>query len=157
MKRASGFTLLEIVIAVFIILLLMGLAVPSLNGVMADRRLRSSLDRFNDLVRQAHERSLAEHRAYLIVLGNDGVSLRPLTFLKTEQHQPVDKVTLAPGDKWSIKFTAALVKRTPAEWIFWESGVCEPAEVSFAGTDGHWTAEYAPLSALAELNTYAAR
>ena len=157
MKRAGGFTLLEIVIAVFILLLLMGLAVPSLNGVMADRRLRSSLDRFNGLVRQAHERSLAEHRAYLIVMEEDGVVLRPVTFLKSEQHQPFDKMPLARGDSWSIKFPAALQKKTPAEWIFWESGVCEPAEVSFAGADGKWTAAYAPLSALAELKTYAAR
>ena len=56
-------------------LLLLMLAVPSLEGVLADKRLRRSLDRFNDLVRQAQERSVADHRAYLIVWRDKGVSL----------------------------------------------------------------------------------
>src|SRR2546423_77873 len=83
--KCTAFTLIEIVIAVFILLLLLGLAVPSVNGVLADRRLHRSLDRFNDLVRQAHERSLAERRPYLIVLDEGGATLQPAAFLKTEE------------------------------------------------------------------------
>ncbi len=156
-KNAAGFTLMEIVIAVFILLLLLGLAVPSLNGVLADKRLHHSLDRFNDLVRQAHERSLAERRAYLIVFGEQGVSLQPVAFLKTEEHKAIDSMALARGEKWRIELPAALTKKTPAEWIFWESGVCEPARISYAGSNGKWTAEYAPLNALADLTTYVPR
>lgn len=72
-----GFTLIEIVIAVFIMMLLLMLAVPSLNGVLANKRLRRSLNGFNDLVHQAQERSVAEHRAYLIVWGDKNIALRP--------------------------------------------------------------------------------
>src|SRR5439155_1632945 len=82
----------EVIIAVFILLLLLTLAVPSLNGVLADKRLHRSLNRFNELVRQAHERSLAEHRAYLIVWNDVEVSLQPAAFLKTEPHQPIDTI-----------------------------------------------------------------
>src|SRR5438034_11706350 len=57
MRHCRAFTLVEIVLAVFILMLLVLLAVPSLNGVLADRRLRRSLDSFNNLVRQAQERS----------------------------------------------------------------------------------------------------
>jgi hypothetical protein len=56
-----------------------------------------------------------------------------------------------------MELPAALAKKTPAEWIFWESGVCEPARISFAGSAGKWTAEYSPLSALAEIISYAPR
>ena len=66
MPHWRAFTLVEIVLAVFILMLLLLLAVPSLNGVLADRRLRHSLDSFNNLVRQAQERSVAERRPYLI-------------------------------------------------------------------------------------------
>src|SRR5437773_10850924 len=84
MRHRRGFTLVEIVIAIFILLLLVLLAVPSLNGVLADKRLHRSLDRFNDLVRQAHERSLAEHRAYLIVWNDTLLGWHRPPFLKTK-------------------------------------------------------------------------
>src|SRR5437660_1309856 len=46
-RRRDGFTLVELAIAVVILVVLMMLAVPSMNGVLADRRLRRSLDAFN--------------------------------------------------------------------------------------------------------------
>ena len=157
MKHRDGFTLFELVIAVFILVLLLGLAVPSLSGVLADKRLHRSLDRFSSLVRQAHERSLAEHRAYLIVWGDHDVSLRPALFLKTEEHVPIDSLLVSKADKWQVEFPAALTKKPLPEWIFWESGVCEPLRVTFAGHDGLWAAEYSPLSALSEVVAYAPR
>jgi prepilin-type N-terminal cleavage/methylation domain-containing protein len=157
MRHRRGFTLVEIVIAIFILLLLVLLAVPSLNGVLADKRLHRSLDRFNDLVRQAHERSLAEHRAYLIVWNDTSISLQPAAFLKTEEHQPIDTIPITRHDRWSLELPAALMKKVPAEWIFWESGACEPARIRFASNDGSWTTEYSALSGLGELRTYAPR
>src|SRR5437868_11013782 len=157
MQRQRGFTLVEVIIAVFILLLLLTLAVPSLNGVLADKRLHRSLDRFNALVREAHERSLAEHRAYLIVWSDRDVSLKPAVFLNTEKHIPVDSVPVSKADKWQVEFPAALTKKPLPEWIFWESGVCEPLRVTFAGHDGLWAAEYSPLSALSEVVAYAPR
>jgi type II secretory pathway pseudopilin PulG len=157
LERAAGFTLIEIVIAVFITLLLLGLAVPSLNGVLADKRLHRSLDRFNGLVRQAHERSVAERRPYLIVLNDRGASLQPVAFLKNEERKPIDTVPAETGEKWRMDLPAALKKNTPEEWIFWESGACEPARISFAGANGQWVAEYSPLSALAQIVSYVPR
>src|SRR5437588_9698732 len=157
MKHRDGFTLFELVIAVFILVLLLGLAVPSLSGVLADKRLHRSLDRFNSLVHQAHERSLAEHRAYLIAWGDREVSLRPAVFLKTEEHIPIDSIPESPKEKWRVDFPAALTKKPSLEWIFWESGVCEPLRVTFAGQDGSWTAEYSALSAASEILAYAPR
>jgi len=157
MRHQRGFTLVEIVISIFILLLLVLLAVPSLNGVLADKRLHRSLDRFNDLVRQAHERSLAEHRAYLIVWNDTFISLQPAAFLKTEEHQPIDTIPITRHDRWSLELPAALMKKVPAQWIFWESGACEPARIKFASSDGSWTAEYSALSGLGELIAYVPR
>src|SRR5437773_5210065 len=96
----NEFTLVEVIISVIILLLLLTFAVPSLNGVLADKRLHRSLDRFNELVRQAHERSLAEHRAYLIVWNDVEVSLQPAAFLKAEPHEPIDTMPIARQEKW---------------------------------------------------------
>src|SRR5437773_1120065 len=142
MQRQHGFTLVEVIIAVFILLLLLTLAVPSLNGVLADKRLHRSLDRFNELVRQAHERSLAEHRAYLIVWNDVEVSLQPAAFLKTEPHQPIDTIAISRQEKWRVELPAAVSKKAPAEWIFWGSGVCEPGRIRFGSGDGSLSTEY---------------
>src|SRR6267378_2845752 len=152
-----GFTLIEIVIAVFILMLLLMLAVPSMNGVLADKRLRRSLNGFNDLVRQAQERSVAEHRAYLIVWGDKDVALRPEAFAKGEEARPTADVALARGDVLKLTLPAALTRNPPAEWIFWPSGTCEPAVVQFSGRDGSWTANYSALTARPELTNYTAR
>ena len=152
-----GFTFIEIVIAVFILVMLLMLAVPSMNGVLADKRLRRSLNGFNDLVRQAQERSVAEHRAYLIVWGGKGIVLRPEVFAKGEEARPTADLALARGNVLKLTLPAALTKNPPGEWIFWPSGTCEPAVVQFSGRDGSWTATYSALTARAQLMNYAAR
>jgi type II secretory pathway pseudopilin PulG len=156
-RRSRGFTLIEIVLAVFILMLLLLLAVPSLHGVLADRRLRRSLDDFNKLVHRAQERSVTERRPYLIVWSKDSVLLRPEAFLKGEQVRPTAEFPLNRGETLKLSLPAALTKKHPAEWIFWPSGTCEPAIVQFAGPSGSWSANYSPLTTRPELTNYAAR
>ena len=156
-RRYSAFTLIEIVIAVAILSVILLMAVPSLSGVLADRRLRASLDRFNGLVRQAQERSVAEHRAYLIVWGDKDVILQPEAFAKNEEKKAVATFTLEHGTLLTLTLPAALSAKPPGEWIFWPTGTCEPAIVRFAGRAGTWTANYSPLTAYGELANYAAR
>lgn len=157
MRHWRAFTLVEIVLAVFILMLLVLLAVPSLNGVLADRRLRRSLDSFNNLVRQAQERSVAERRSFLITWDKDHVFLRPETFAKGEESKPALEFHLDRGDTLKLALPAALTKNPAAEWIFWPSGACEPATVQFDGPAGSWKADYSPLTARPEVTNYAAR
>ena len=145
-RNRQAFTLIEIVIAVFIMLLMLGLAVPSLRGVMADRRLRRSLDELNNFVRTAQERSVADRRTYLISWQKDHLILRPEAFAKGEDDTPTATLVLRPGDAFVLELPAALADDPPADWAFWPSGTCEPAIVSFKGTAGTWTASYSPLT-----------
>ena len=157
MRRSRAFTLVEIVIAVAIMATLLLLAVPSLEGVLADRRLHASLDGFNNLVRQAQERSVSEHRAYLIVWTDKNVFVQPEAFTKDDDGQPVATFDLERGSALTLSLPAALSKKQPGEWIFWPTGTCEPAIVHFEGRAGTWTANYSPLTAHGELTNYAAR
>jgi prepilin-type N-terminal cleavage/methylation domain-containing protein len=155
--KQAGFTLVELAIAVVILVLLMMLAVPSMNGVLADRRLRRSLDGFNAIVREAQERSVAERRPYLIIWYDGKVGLRPEGLLKGENVEPAVKMKLAKNESLRVSFPAALVEDAPPEWIFWPSGNCEPAIVKYRGKDGGWTANYSALTARAELVAYVAK
>ena len=157
LHRRAGFTLIELAIAVVILVLLMMLAVPSMNGVMADRRLRRSLDSFNAIVREAQERSITERRPYLIVWGDGKVGVRPEGLLRGEQPEPAVRLKLTRNESLKISFPAALVDEAPPEWIFWPSGNCEPAVVSYRGNDGSWTANYSALTARSETVSYVAK
>ena len=157
MSRARGFTLIEIVFAIVIMMLVMMIAVPSLSGVLADRRLRRSLDNFGNLVHEARERSVAEHRTYLIVQDGQTLALRAEAFAKGEKPTVANQLKLGPDEAVQFSFPAALTRDPPTEWIFWPTGTCEPAIVQFNGRDGTWTANYSALSAQPELLKYAAR
>jgi type II secretory pathway pseudopilin PulG len=156
-QRIRAFTLIEIALSIFILLLILVMAVPSLSGVIANNRLKQSLDNFNQLVRQAQERSVTERRAYLIVWGKNSVLLRPEVFAEGEEEKPTTVLALSKGSWIRVLLPAALTGKPPAEWIFWPSGTCEPATVQFRGPAGAWTANYAPLTAQPELTQYAAR
>jgi type II secretory pathway pseudopilin PulG len=156
-QRFRAFTLMEIALSIFILMLLLLLAVPSLSGVIASRRLKQSLDGFNNLVRQAHERSASERRPYLIVWGKNSVLLRPEVFAEDEEVKPAAEFRLSKGTLLRLSLPAALVGNHPWEWIFWPSGNCEPATVQFRGPAGFWTANYSPLTAQPEVTQYATR
>jgi len=152
-----AFTMIEIVIVISIAMLIMLLAVPSVTGVLADKRLRRSLDAFNNLVREAQERSVTEHRAYLIEWGDKGAALRPEVFAKDEEKRPTAFFPFERDSSLKLSLPAALTKSYPAAWIFWPSGICEPAIVEFNSREGEWKAKYSPLTAREELLDYAAR
>jgi type II secretory pathway pseudopilin PulG len=156
-QRFRGFTLVEIVLAVFILMLLIALAVPSLTGVLADRQLKRSLDGFNNLVRHAQERSVAERKAYLIVWSKDKVVARPEALAEDEEGKATAEFALGRGELLKLSLPAALTNKHPAEWIFWPSGICEPAIVQFKGPSGSWAANYAPLTVRAQITDYAPR
>ena len=157
LRRRGAFTLIELAIAVAIVVLLMMLAVPSMNGVLADRRLRKSLDGFNAVVQEAQKRSVTERRPYLIIWAAGKVGLRPEGLLKGETPEPEVKLKLAKNESMKVSFPAALMDDTPPEWIFWPSGNCEPAVVTYQGKDGKWTASYSALTARSETVSYVAK
>lgn len=157
MQRRAGFTLIEIAIAVFILMLLLLLAIPSVTGVLANRRLQRSLDAMNQIVRLAQEHSVQEHRPYLIEWQRSSVILRPESFAEGDQEAPTATLVLDRGHAFTLRLPATLEKNPPAQWIFWPSGTCEPANVRFKGPDGSWEVNYSPLTARPEIVRYAAR
>lgn len=138
-------------------MVVMAMSVPSIVGVLADKRLRRSLDDFNSLVHEAQDRSVAEHRPYLLVWTDRGVELRPEILLKDDDPKPVAEFAVARNESIGLNLPAALMKNPPWEWIFWPSGTCEPAVVKFAGPNGTWSAKFSPLTARAEVTNYASR
>ena len=157
MQRARGFTLIEIALAIFILLLILMLAVPGFSGVIANRRLKQSLDEFNNLVRLAQTRSVTERRPYLIVWSKNNVVMRPEAFAEDEEARAKAEFRPSRGSTLRLSLPVALAEKYPAEWIFWPSGTCEPATVRYQGLAGSWSANYSPLTGRPEITSYAVR
>ncbi|MEO8440096.1 MAG: prepilin-type N-terminal cleavage/methylation domain-containing protein [Spartobacteria bacterium] len=155
--RRKGFTLIEIAIAVFILMLLLLLAIPSVTGVLANRRLQRSLDAMNQMVRLAQERSVQERRPYLIEWQKGKVILRPESLGPNDTATPTATLALDKRHAYVLALPVALEKDPLAQWIFWPSGTCEPADVRFKGPDGTWEVHYSPLSARPEIVRYATK
>ncbi|HEX8076663.1 MAG TPA: hypothetical protein VF511_02525, partial [Chthoniobacterales bacterium] len=115
------------------------------------------LDDFNAVVREARQRSIKERRPLLIVWDKGQVGLRFEGAARGEEAEPVVKWKLAKDETLKISFPAALLEDPPPEWIFWPSGNCEPAVVSYRGRNGSWTATYSALTARSETVAYVAK
>lgn len=150
MRRLAAFTLLEVALAIVIGLMLVLLSAPSINGLMAERGVRKSFERFDQFVREAQARSIQERRSYLIAWEKQGLIARPEVPLEGD-----DDFKTLPGDKetYQLELPASLRKDPEPAWVFWPSGACEPAIIRHGTGDESWTARYDPLSGEAILET----
>lgn len=145
MRARDGFTLLEICLAVFIAVLLVTLAVPSVNGLFAEQRMKKSFEALEDLVHEAQDRSRTERRAFVLAWDKTGIALRPKE-LKVDEEESNRRLDFADKETYEITLPAALIKAPEPEWIFWPSGTCEPATIVHRGETGDWSATYDPLN-----------
>ena len=147
MSHRAGFTLLEICLALFIGLMLITIAVPSIAAVLAEQRMKASFEEFDRFVRLAREKSITERRGYAMVWDGKGLALRPLESRDTDDREVgPDRFDFEEGETFTLDRPSALIKKPPGEWVFWRSGLCEQAVVSFAGEAGSWSVRYDPLT-----------
>ncbi len=146
MRRIRAFTLFEILLAVFIASLMLLIAIPSIAGVLAERRMKQSFEKFDELARAAQNLSLREHRAYLLVWEKSAVVLRPEEARTAEDPGGVRHLEINDAESYDLELTAALDPVAQKAWMFWPNGTCEPATVSYKGQSGGWIARYNPLT-----------
>ncbi len=159
-SRRRAFTLLEMCIVLFLVVVLMSVAVPSLSGQLGRRRLQGAFDRLELLVAEARERSMNEGKAYRLVWGGDGaVSLYPADLSAPARRKAgaVSKLFAAKeGGRYTLLRGAALAPEAAPEWTFWPTGTCEPVSVRYEGAAGHWEAAFNPLSGRGTFNQFIA-
>ena len=146
MSRRDGFTLLELILAIAIALMLLATANPSLDGLFDEQRLRETHEAFEQLVRNAHARSINERRNYVLVWGPTGIELQPDAPIPEDAAAEPVRLDFAEGATITLERLAALEKDPPMEWMFWRSGNCEPVVVTYNGEPGSWIVKYDPLT-----------
>lgn len=71
-ESSGAFTLVEIVIAISVVAILTGLAVPAIDSVQRERLAREPVNRLSLLAREVRGRAMAEQRPYQIVIDAEG-------------------------------------------------------------------------------------
>jgi prepilin-type N-terminal cleavage/methylation domain-containing protein len=150
--RRAGFTLIELMLAVAIAIIILMIAIPSMSGMSSERRLRETFERFDALTRKAQLRAVAEQRSWVLVWQPGVVMLQPDEPTPEERMDggasSTETLTFGENESITLERLAALLppQQTPADWIFWRSGTCEPAIVTYQGPEGSWRAQYNPLT-----------
>lgn len=164
-RRQRAFTLLEISIVVFLILLLLAVGIPSMSGQLSRQRLQGTFDRFDAFAISAQKRSIAEKRAYALVWSRDGtIGLYPADLSTDERKKNGPTATFSPAgsstardEHYALVRMASLAYDPANVWTFWPTGNCEPVEIRYEGPSGQWKAAYNPLSATATMHSFIAR
>ena len=145
-RRAAGFTLLELMLAVAIAVMLLLVAIPSVSGIFSEDALRKTFDEFDAIAQEAQARAVKEQRTMLLVWTDNGIALVPEVPDAEDIDAGPPELPLSDEVELVLERPFALVKEPPMEWTFWPSGTCEPVLVHYAGELGEWTAEYEPLT-----------
>ena len=158
-RAAVGFTMIEICVSILIVVVVMGMAVPSLSGVLAERRLRASYDGFAGLAAEAQRRSVMERKTYLLAWDRDGrVRMFPEE-LPAKQRRAVSPAALPDGARYALRSGDAggEADATPGEWAFFPTGNCEPATVTCQAQAGTWEASFNALTVRGTFRTFTPR
>ncbi len=159
-----AFTLVELVISIFIVMLVLGLAALSTRSLSNERTLRSVTAELKDFAKQARAQALLERRAFQI-------EFQP-AFFRIQAMQAVSDEDFAMQNLFLIEGEAARAQELkrhaipegigiqlrawnsdiwmPAKgqaWVFEQSGICEPIGVRVSSEAGYIEMQFNPLTA----------
>ena len=156
-----GFTLLELCIVMALAVLLLAVAMPSLSGQLARKRLQDSFDRFDALVGEARRHSVAAGKPFVLVWRKGGIFVYPSDQSDEDRRKDGAAAALdfsgASDGQCELLRGASLTADPAPEWTIWPTGNCEPVVVRYEGPPGNWEASYNGLSGQATLNKFIAR
>lgn len=141
-RRARGFTILEIVIAISLMALLIALAVGSTITLSHQRLLQQPMNKVREFAKRARNLAILEQRPYQVVIMPNSVAIYSL--ISTDGGQGVFGAAEAAQQRGRVDYyewdsdVVMSVRRWRAQefmepsrqvWIFERSGLCEPLAV----------------------------
>lgn len=152
LRSRAGFTLIELMLAVAIVLIVLLVAMPSVSGINSDRALRAKFEQFDAMARKAQLKAVSEQRPWVLVWQPEAILLQPNEPTPEERMnggaEAAESLPIGEEETWTLHRPASLVpaQQTPREWVFWRSGTCEPVDITYEGPEGWWRAVYHPLT-----------
>lgn len=159
--RQRGFTLIEMVVTLFIITLLLGAATMSFQGLYDEGRIQTEATALKLAARQVMREAVETNSSYTITLGNTFFVVGPTYSLGMMDTigDPEDLQKQLRGRRHDFDHNITLMvkrwneltyhpPREPFErWIFEPGGICEPLSIRLNYGEGYVAMEFSPLTA----------
>ena len=160
-KKVGGFTLIEVALAMFIVVLVIGIGLPFATGIGRETQLRDPASELKKLALTARRRAVTQQKTVEILLENSGFVLRDAVFDETTNRAKITSETdkseissyhLSKGTTYSVKRwdETKFSTKTDARWRFLPTGLCEPITVHFSRDGDFLEFSFNPLTAQTE-------
>jgi prepilin-type N-terminal cleavage/methylation domain-containing protein len=158
-RSARGFTMIEIVVTLAIIVLLFGLATAAMQGVWHARDLEIPMSKVREYAKRARNMAIFEQRPYQVEITPRSVALYSMvgpaeSALSSgspqrglvERYEWDDEVTMHVR-RWN---QPEFIEPSRQVWVFERSGLCEPLTVRAQSEHGFVEMTFNPLDAHVE-------
>lgn len=139
-----GYTLIEVLVALSIVGVILGITIPVAQSWQEMSRLREPARKLYELVHQARSDSFNESRVYTLRLGQDRFSVHIPGIRET-----VTEYRLPDDTRYQFKPWLATQWLTPDyyEWVVSPLDLMEPLSFRFQRGDQHMEQTYHPVTA----------
>jgi len=153
---SPGFSLLEMIIALFILTLLLGMAVLSTRNVLADEEIRAAVRELQLFAKTARNHAAEINRSQELVLDADSWTLQSTSLIKSAKESSPGEIKeeytsykLPSGIRWKVKPWGSDQWETPKNlaWIFSSTGLCAPHRFRFERNNSWMEFSINPLTA----------
>jgi prepilin-type N-terminal cleavage/methylation domain-containing protein len=166
---SKGFTLIELIVTLAIVLIILGTAVFSIDAVMEEGRLQKESTALKLAARKSMRTALAERRSYTITFMPTYFTVSPtypdpvpqevLERQRRRGRQQEEEILppgavrhdLERGMLLQVRRWGEMNWRLPGElgdrWVFEPSGICEPISVRLSREDSYVELTFNPLTA----------
>ncbi len=140
----SGYTLVEILVALAIIGVLLGTAIPVIDSIRESSRLQEPAQKLYGLLHESRSTSFNENRTLVLRLHEKGFAL-----YQPGQEQPLQHYDLPEDTRYLFKPWLARNWLTPQgyEWIITPFDLAEPLSFRFERGEQYLEQTYHPLTA----------
>jgi len=155
-RDPGGFTLLEMSMVLFILLLLIGAAIPMTSGLIAEERLRRHANELLLYARTARRLAVSENRPYEIRFAEKMFLLEPYLVAGNSKGEVVSSHALTSDTLYGVQRWGEKEFGKPDDesWVFQPSGICEPIRVHFQNGKNWLEFGFNPLTGRSQEETY---
>ncbi len=160
-KRQWAFTLIEVALAMFIVVLVIGIGLPFATGMGRQSQLREPASELRKFALTARRRAVTQQKTVEILLENNRYVLRDAVLEDSTSRAAIapetdkteiDSYTLPRNITYSVKRwdETKFAAKADARWRFLPTGLCEPITVHFNRDQDFLEFSFNPLTAQTE-------
>ena len=161
---ARAFTLIEILVSFFLLILIIGVGVLSISSISEEKSLVDPASKLKAMARKSLQMAITNRRSFAIAFGSGGFVLQSgaapgevgeeamLSLLPAEERaarREVEAYSFEDDMFLEIRRWGERNFRAPERdlWVFEPSGICEPLSVRLVNSYGVVEMEFNPLTA----------